>query len=147
MTVETLFPAAKERLVSISNTAPLTEAAARLGSGHVDLIAVCDKSGIIAGVISKTDIVSRISQCRGDACAIMASSVMSKNIVYCRRSDSLRSVWNLIKQNGVLHLPVVDDDLRPVGMIYARDVLQTLLQEAKHEKDLLRDYVNGVGYH
>jgi len=144
--VDTLLPAARERLVTISDKAQLTEAAARLGTGHTGLVVVCDDAGRMAGVVSKTDIVSRISQCEGHTCTMMVASVMTRSVASCRPDDSLQMAWNLMKERGYLHIPVVDRENRPLGTLFARDVLQALLREVEYEEDLLRDYVMGIGY-
>ena len=50
--------------------------------------------------------------------------------------------WDAI----VRHIPIVDDQSRPLGIINARDVLQALLTNVANEAELLRDYVLSVGY-
>jgi hypothetical protein len=40
----------------------------------------------------------------------------------------------------------VDDDLRPLGVINARDALLVLLEGSEYETSLMRDYVMGIGY-
>lgn len=146
MKVETLIPAAREHLVTISDKAQLTEAAASLSTGHTDLVVVCDDAGAMAGVVSKTDIVSRISQCHGHTCTMMVASVMTRSVASCRPDDALQKAWDLMKEKGYLHVPVVDRQNHPLGTLYARNVLQALLREIEHEEDLLRDYVMGIGY-
>lgn len=146
MIIETLLPIACDRLVTISEKARLTEAADRLGNGQTSLIVVCDDSGIMVGVVSKTDIVSRISQCQGGACMTLLGSVMSREIVCCHPNDSLQGVWSLMKESGFLHIPIVDQVSRPLGILYAHDALHALLGEVEYEEALLRDYVMGIGY-
>jgi hypothetical protein len=41
---------------------------------------------------------------------------------------------------------VVDQGSKPLGVLNARDVLQSLLQDVEYEEELLRDYVMNVGY-
>jgi len=144
--VETLLPSARNRLATISDKAQLTEAAARLGDGHTNLIVVCDDAGTMSGVVSKTDIVSRIGHCQGSSCAEMATTVMTREVACCRPDAALKDVWSLMKDKGFLHIPVVDEDNQPLGVLTARDVLQALLGEVEHEETLLRDYVMGIGY-
>lgn len=146
MNVETLLPIARDRLVTVNDKARLTEAAARLGNGHTNLVVVCDDAGTMVGVVSKTDIVSRISQCTGCTCTEMVATVMTREIAYCRSGDALQNVWSLMKEKGVLHIPIVDQHHRPVGVLNARDALQALLGEVAYEESLLRDYVMCVGY-
>ncbi|MCK0509638.1 CBS domain-containing protein (plasmid) [Aromatoleum buckelii] len=49
--------------------------------------------------------------------------------------------------DAATHLPVVDENYKPVGVINARDALRALMAEEEYEGTLLRDYVMGIGYH
>ena len=52
----------------------------------------------------------------------------------------------MMQKCGFVHVPVVDDNSKPLGVVNARDALRALFAEEKYEKSLLRDYVMGVGY-
>jgi predicted transcriptional regulator len=71
---------------------------------------------------------------------------MSREVVACRPQDSLRDVWHLMQDRDLKQLPVIDHDSMPLGLLYASDALQVLLNEAEFEDLQLRDYVMGVGY-
>jgi CBS domain-containing protein len=146
MLVERLLPAARERLVTITDDAPLIQAARLLRAG-TDLVVVCGPAGLLAGVITKTNVVSQISQCQGASCMTAASSVMTRNVVFCRPDDWLHDVWSIMREHKLRNIPVVDHDSRPVGVLNALDVLQVILGEVQDEELLLRDYVMSVGYH
>lgn len=146
MNVKDILPIARERLVTISDKAQLVEAAGLLGGGRVDLVVVCGDVGRMVGVVTRTDIVSRISQCQGHACSASVASVMSRDVTCCRPTDTLEATWNNMKEKGHVHVPIVDPDGRPMGTLNARDALQALLKESEYEEDLLRDYVMGIGY-
>lgn len=145
MFVEGLLPSAREKLVTISETARLIEAARLLTSG-TDLVIVCDGTGVLQGVVTKTDVVRQISVCQGATCMCPASTVMTRDVVLCRGADRLRDVANLMKERGLKTLPVVDLDNRPMGVLTARDVLRALLGDAEFEEAQLVDYIKGVGY-
>jgi CBS domain-containing protein len=51
-----------------------------------------------------------------------------------------------MKEKKLLHVRIVGNDLRPLGVINARDALLVLLEGAEYEEGLLRDYVVGIGY-
>lgn len=144
--VERILPAVRERLVTIKTDALLIDAARLLNGPQVNLVVVCDESGRMAGVVTKTDIVGRISYCTGCSCTMAASDVMTREVVFCRPGDWLHEVWSIIKQRSLKNLPVVDQDRMPVGVLNARDAVRVLLEETEHEESLLRDYVMGVGY-
>ena len=72
---------------------------------------------------------------------------MTQDVISCRPDDHVSDIWSKMKQHGLRHIPIVDDQSRPLGIINARDVLQALLINAANEAELLRDYLLSVGYH
>lgn len=146
MFVERLLPLARERLVTISHRAPLMAAARLLDGRHINLVVVCDDAGRMVGVVTKTDIVRQMGQCDGSGCTTAATKMMTTEITSCRPSDSLHHVWSIMKERGLFHVPVVDDNFAPLGVINARDALLVLLEGSEYEEALLRDYVMGIGY-
>jgi CBS domain-containing protein len=145
MYVERLLRAAREKLITIADDAPLLEAANLLHKG-ADLLIVCDSAALVAGVITKTDVVGQMSQCQGASCTKAASLTMTRDVVFCQPDELLRDVWKRMKERKLKNIPVVDKDSRPVGVLRARDILQVLLEESKDEESMLRDYVMGIGY-
>jgi CBS domain-containing protein len=145
--VEKIIPVARERLVTVRDDALLTEAARFLDGRHINLVVVCDRGDAMVGVITRTDVIRQMGLCQGCGCTAAAATVMTKDVIYCRPGDSLEDVWSIMKERKLLHVPVVDDDLRPLGVINARDALLVLLEGSEHEETLLRDYVMGIGYH
>lgn len=145
MYVQGLLEQAREKLVTIADGAPLIEAAKLLTSG-IDLVLVCTPAGLLAGVVTKTDIVEQISRCQGAGCIIAASSVMTRDVVLCRPGDTLQEVAARMKARSLKNIPVVDEASRPLGVLTARAILRVLLHDAEYEEELLADYVKGVGY-
>jgi len=145
MFVEELLPKARERLVTMADNGLLIEAA-KLLEGRTELVIVCNSEGLLAGVITKTDVVKQISHCQGASCMAQAAAVMTRDVLHCETRDALADVWGRLKQRGLKNIPVVDRECRPLGLLHARDILQVLLSEAESDEALLRDYVMGVGY-
>jgi CBS domain-containing protein len=144
--VQRILAVARDRLVVVSTTALLLDAAKLLNGPDSNLVIVCDDAGVMAGVITKTDVVGRISQCTGCSCTMAVSTVMTTDVAFCRPEDWLNDVWTTIKARGLKNVPVVDQGSKPLGVLNARDVLQSLLQDVEYEEELLRDYVMNVGY-
>lgn len=119
--VETVLPAAQERLATIETEALLIDAARLLDGAQLNLVVVCDEGGKMAGVITKTDVVGRISHCTGCSCTMAASHVMTQEVIFCRPSDRLHDVWSSIKQRSLKNIPVVDQHSVPVGVLNARE--------------------------
>jgi CBS domain-containing protein len=145
--VERILAAAQGRLVTIQADALLIDAAKLLNNPRLNLVVVCDESRKMVGVITRTDIVGRISHCTGCSCTMAASQVMTREVISCRPGDWVNDVWSIIKERGLKNIPIVDEDARPVGVLSARDALQVLLEDVQYEEQLLRDYIMCVGYH
>jgi CBS domain-containing protein len=145
MYVESLLDVAREKLVTVADDAPLMEAASSLHKG-IDLVIVCNYAGLVAGVITKTDVVAQMGRRQGVNCAMAASLAMTRDAVICRQDELLQDVWKRMKERKLKNIPVVDKEFRPVGVLHARDILQVLLDESKVEESMLRDYVMNIGY-
>ena len=100
----------------------------------------------MVGVITRTDIVRQMSLCQGCGCTAAVATMMTKDVTFCRPDDLLHDVWLIIKEKSLLHVPIVDKDSKPLGVINERDALRVLFEEGVHEESLLRDYVIGIGY-
>ena len=144
--VEKIVPVARERLVTVRDDAPLVEAAKFLDGRDINLVVVCDKGGAMVGIVTRTNIVRQMALCQGCGCTAAAGSVMIKDVTSCRPDELLHDVWSLMKERKLVHVPIVGDDLKPLGVINARDALVVLLEGSEYEEGLLRDYVMGIGY-
>jgi len=146
MFVGEMLPTALRRLATIRDDARLIDAARLLTHAHVNLVVVCDRSGALSGVVTSSDVVRQIGSCAGLACTTAAAAIMTREVSSCRPADAVDDVWSAMRERGLKYVPVTDRDSKPLGVLYARDVLEVLLREVEYEELLLRDYVMGVGY-
>lgn len=146
ISVHALLPRARERLIVISSVAPVVEAARLLSVAHTGLVVVCNTEGQISGVVTKADVVREISTCTGCSCTTRVSDIMTEEVVFCTPGQALSDVWASMKKTSLKQIPVIDDSRRPLGVLYANDALETLLNEVEDNEVFLRDYVMGVGY-
>ena len=145
MFVEQILPRARERLAVVDVGTPVRDAAELMAKSHIEMVIVCS-AGMVAGVVTKTDIVAQVSQDSGPGFATPVETIMTRDVTHCRATDLLRDVWQVMKERGLHRIPIVDDGHNPIGIVYTRDALQGLLSEVEIEDELLRDYVSGVGY-
>lgn len=146
MLVERALPTALKRLNTIQAGAFLTDAAKLLDDTHKSLIVVCNPDGVMVGVITKTDVVRQIAHCEGTRCTTAVETVMTRDVTYCHPSDSLHDVLSKMKESGFVHVPIVNQEYKPVGVLNARDALQVLLADVEYDVSFLRDYIMGIGY-
>jgi CBS domain-containing protein len=145
MFVEQMLLRAGERLAVLDAGGSVRDAANLMAQPATDLVIVC-RDGAVVGVVTKTDIVVQISRNPGSDLSAPVDSIMRRDVATCRSSDPLSDVLRAMKERGFHRIPVVDDQHNPVGIVYARDALQCLLEEVEIDDDLLRDFITGVGY-
>jgi CBS domain-containing protein len=136
----------RSRLVTTDADALLVDAAKLLSDRHISLVVVCNSDGAMVGVITKTNIVQQVARCGEDACTSTAAEVMTRDVTYCRPTDYLPDVLSMMAKHGFVHIPVVDEYSKPIGVVNARDALRALIVDEQYEASLLRDYVMGIGY-
>ena len=146
MFAEQMMPKARERLATIDAAAQVTEAAALMARPHIDLLVVCGSDGVMVGVVTKTDIVGQIGRLIEVGCAVRVDAIMTSAVDSCQPGERLEDIWATMKRRGLQRIPVLDELRRPVGIIYARDALQSMLGGVESDEALLRDYVMNVGY-
>ena len=118
------------------------------------MVVVCDLSGLAVGLITDGMLIHQLALAGSNFSTARAADVMQREFPACSPSDSLARVLATMHQQSLVHLPVIDVDHRPVGMMTASDGLRALLAVGNVEESRLRDSVatrsdacvKGVGY-
>lgn len=144
--VSSIAPVARSRLVTVDTETLLAEVATALANTQISMVVVCDTEGVAVGIITETMLVRQLGFRNADVFTTRAGEVMSREFTTCKPTDSLPAVLGMMHLRGLIHVPIVDADNRPLGLVNARDGLRALLAAGHHEESLLRNYVTGVGY-
>ena len=137
---------ARSRLFTVSADALLVDVAARLSSAQISVVVVCDAAGVAVGTITETVLIRHLGLGHADFFATRAGDVMTREFPTCTPQALLSDVLAQMHALGLIHVPVIATDNRPLGVLNARDGLRALLAAGNHEEALLRNYVMGVGY-
>jgi CBS domain-containing protein len=144
--VKHILEPARKRLAVLSEEASLFDAAQILANRETPLAVVCDSDAIAVGVISPSHIVKTLATAGIDAIGFNAGAIMTKPLLSCHIDEALEQVWAVMNSRTLPCAPILDEDGRAQGVLFARDVAIALLNEANYDEELLRDYVMGVGY-
>ena len=107
----------KKRLITIAQDQHdrLHQCASRMEIFKIGAVIVLDDDGYAIGITTKTDITNAYSKIyRGK---YKVKDFMSKMVITCRKSDSLKFVLNIINKNNISRLIVTDNDGNPVGVV------------------------------
>jgi len=107
----------KKRLITIAQDQHdrLHQCASRMEIFKIGAVIVLDDDGYATSITTKTDITNAYSKIYQGKYKV--KDYMSKIVVTCRKSDSLKFALNMINKNGISRLVVTDNDGNPVGII------------------------------
>jgi CBS domain-containing protein len=138
MNVAEILRAKGAGVITIVQTESIESAAKVLKEKKFGSLAVRDRSGKLAGIITERDIIRGIAD-RGAAClAYKVEDMMTREVKTCKTSDSLKDVMLLMARRRVRHVPVVENG-ELLGIISSTDVVKYRLEEQAGELAILRD--------
>ncbi len=104
----------------------VADAVAALRMGDVGCLLVTDR-GRVVGIFTERDLLTRVLA-PGRPLETTMRAVMTPDPVTVGPKDSVRTAIRRMQKGGYRHLPVVDEDGRPVGILSARRVVHYLVE-------------------
>lgn len=122
-------------LVVATETESVATAMERLAAKDVGALLVL-RAGKVAGILSERDVLRRVVARGRDPHDTRVGEVATPEPTAVGAETSIRECTELIRSHGFRHLPVVDADRRPVGLISSRDLLQFVVEGLEKYIDL-----------
>ena len=120
-------------LVTIPSYATLSDIAGLLHEHEIGAVAVQGPAGLV-GVVSERDIIDAVAR-KVDLATARVEDHLSSPVVSVRPDDPVLDIALRMLDSGTRHLPVVDDQDRPQGMVSLRDLLRPLVLQAMTPSD------------
>ncbi len=112
------------RLLSVTPQTRLADVARAMRLEDSDSAAVMD-GGRLVGIITERDLVRAIAEGVNPTQAT-AEVIMTPNPATVNGEEDVSVVALKMMRLGIRHLPVVDDDGKPVGLVSARNLVAVL---------------------
>jgi len=128
----------------VALNATLQIAARALCRPGIGLVVACGNRGKAVGILTKSDLVRHLA--RAGSPSDPVAPLIGRSIVSCRTDDDIVDVWQIMTARRLQNVPVLDDELRPLGVLDIRDVMQVVIEAEQHQEQALVDYISGVGY-
>lgn len=100
--------------------------------------------GRAAGILMKSDLVRHLA--RAGSPSDPVAPLIDRAIVSCRPEDDIFSVWQMMTARRLPNVPVLDDDIRPLGVLNIRDAMKVVFEAEQHQEPAPVDYISGVVY-
>jgi CBS domain-containing protein len=111
--------------VTISESSTVDEAASMMWEKNIGSLIVMNAEGSMVGIITERDMLFAVTKgLTGNN--VPVSSITSKTELKASPRQSIATALETMRKSGVRHLPVVDKDGKPLGMLSARDALDIM---------------------
>lgn len=113
----------KKNVITISEDIEdyFEQCAARMETFKIGSIVIINDNGELTGIITRTDLVKSFAVIFGGK--YLVKNFMSKKVVTCRKTDSIKFAINIMNKNQISRLVVTNDDGFPVGLISTNTLL------------------------
>jgi len=129
--------ASRREIFSVRDDSTVHDAARYLRDKQVRSVGVCDRDGVLLGVISQSDISDKVSAENKCPAWMRVSEIMTRQLVTVTPETPIEDCLRLMEQHGIYHLLVVDSDVGFRGMISVTDLLQLFASDQKARADML----------
>jgi CBS domain-containing protein len=106
----------------IPEDATIDDAAGTMWDLNIGSVIVVDKEGHMAGIITERDILFAVTKSLVGK-DVPVTSIMSKTSLMATPNEGLVTAVDRMIKGGVRHLPVIDKDGKPLGMVSMRDAM------------------------
>ncbi|MBL8449183.1 MAG: CBS domain-containing protein [Dechloromonas sp.] len=100
----------------------------------------------LAGIFTERDALNKVLAAGLDPDKTTLAQVMVSDLQTIRASKPLAYALHMMAEGGFRHVPVLDDDGRPVGMVSARDALGADLVDLERELKRQEALESSIGY-
>lgn len=116
-----------------------------LSSRRIGAVLVRDDGGDVLGIVSERDIVRCVAAHGAGAIGLPAAQLMTRALHTVTPATLVATALEMMTDRRVRHLPVIAEDGGLAGMISIGDLVKARIEEALHEAEELRHYVETAG--
>lgn len=114
--------------ILMSDERPLREALMLLKKNRIGSLVATDHQGKISGLLSERDIILKVDLDASNLDTIRVSQIMTPKPKTIDMGTSIAFALHLMSQGGFRHLPIVDDEDFPVGIISVKDIVDHIVR-------------------
>lgn len=129
-------------VVTVMPGSSVEHAAKILAGRKIGALIVSPDGKTVAGIVSERDIVRELARTGAACLALSVDDIMTRRIVGCARTDTIKDVLERMTEGRFRHMPVMEG-AEMVGLISIGDAVKARLAALKMEKDALTGMIMG----
>ena len=94
---------------------------------------VLTSNGELSGILTERDLLMKVLGIHDNWSSLKASDVMTAGPQSLQAGDEIAYVLNNMHVGGYRHVPIVDENEKPVGMVSIKDVVSWILDHFPQE--------------
>ena len=121
----------KGGVLTVHADSTVTEAAEKMRDHNVGCLLIEDSEDRIEGILTERDIIAKVVAISGDPDDHIVGRIMTTSVLTCTLQTTVNDAQQMMAANRVRHLPVVDKEGFPIGVISVRDIVSQRLSKAE----------------
>jgi 2-oxoglutarate ferredoxin oxidoreductase subunit beta len=109
--------------ISVTTSASIGESIQVMQDKKIGALLVTDEDGKLAGIFTEWDVLRRVAGLMTDLSSAEIGDFMTSNPSTLKGDQPIANALHLMSLHHFRHVPIVDDDNKPVGIISFRDVV------------------------
>jgi CBS domain-containing protein len=102
--------------------------AARVMKEHRIGCVLVEQGGKLVGIFTERDILTKLVGTGYDPAKVLVDGVMTRDPETLTLDDPIAFAMQLMNVGGFRHVPLVDDERRPVGILSVKDIVDYLVE-------------------
>jgi len=102
----------------------ISNAALLLSDQSIGVAVVIDQEDGMVGILSERDITRGLAEYGAELVNLRVDQLMTRKIVSCTPETSIEDAIDLMHDNGIRHLPVMEDGNHLIAMISIRNLIE-----------------------
>ena len=111
----------------------------------VGAVGVVDKQGNVTGIFTERDVLKKLALSGRDPAKTQVKELMSAPVQTITEKTSPGEALVTMMGRHFRHLPIVDRQGKLLGILSLRNLLQSQVDELRHDLDSLEQYVSNDG--
>ncbi|MGK7862905.1 CBS domain-containing protein [Falsiroseomonas sp. E2-1-a4] len=145
MTIAIILKRKGTEVISVSAQDTVGQVAQILAQHRIGAALVRDGGEDVLGIVSERDLVRAIGAHGAEAVMMPAAQLMTRALHTVTPRTRIAEALELMTDRRVRHLPVLEEDGSLAGMVSIGDLVKARIEEAVHEAEELRHYVESAG--
>ncbi|MBT6326761.1 MAG: CBS domain-containing protein [Bdellovibrionales bacterium] len=115
-----------KKVKSVESTESLSSVITMMRDNHIGSVLVVE-SEILVGIVTERDILMKVADQVEDSSKVKIQDIMTSEPLSLQSSDMIAYAMNNMHIGGYRHIPIVDENNKPVSIISIKDVMKFIL--------------------